>query len=443
MKKGIKLVAMVLVLLMVLTVIGACQKKASGPVEVDFWIVGNYPDDWYYLGAVLEDFNKEFEGKIKVNITSMGADHSEDLKKWQMAAQSDTMPDMLEMNSYNTLNQFIEGGFLANMWDYLGQDKEFLDRFNEANLSAVTRDKHYGNGEFYAYPTETEIQGWYYNQALFDQAGAKIPETFDELLDAVAKLRAAGITPLVHGCTDNWDTWGYHAWGTRLGMTEEKWIELQEGKYKAADCAPIVGLLTYVDKLQEAGAYNEDCASMSNSQALEVFLGEQAAMYCVGSWKMQAMEESAIADKIRFNFGPEFDDGVLGGKSGVKPLSWCIAFGKHATDSKEKAEACATIAKWMVSPERAAIEATEYGHFPNCKVDTSKAELGPVGKLTAEAAAADVIPLMEFGGYFPTDFTGAGDWYLNTVTGIIAGTTTVEQGLADCDAMIAAYNASK
>ena len=39
---------------------------------------------------------------------------------------------------------------------------------------------------------------------MFDKAGAKIPTTWDELLEAVEKLNAAGYTPIIMGEKDRW-----------------------------------------------------------------------------------------------------------------------------------------------------------------------------------------------------------------------------------------------
>ena len=56
------------------------------------------------------------------------------------------------------------------------------------------------DGKTYAVPFTFGIEGFWYNTDLFEQAGIDAPPTtLDELKDAVAKLKDAGITPIAVG----------------------------------------------------------------------------------------------------------------------------------------------------------------------------------------------------------------------------------------------------
>lgn len=62
-----------------------------------------------------------------------------------------------------------------------------------------------GDGKAYTFPIATGISGMIYNKALFADAGiAEVPTTWDELLDACAKLQAAGYQPFSVGIKDAW-----------------------------------------------------------------------------------------------------------------------------------------------------------------------------------------------------------------------------------------------
>lgn len=157
-------------------------------------------------------------------------------------------------------------------------------------------------------------------------------------------------------------------------------------------------------------------------------MGGGAAMYACGSWKMKDMDECAIADEIVFNFGPEFSDGVLSGKSGMRPYSWVIAFGSRLGDDPVKAEAAATFCKWLTSPERTKIEIEKFGHIPAAAVDTDNVTLGPVGKITMEAAQADVISVIDPTSLCPDSSIVSVYW--NALTSLLSQTIDVDEALS-------------
>lgn len=45
---------------------------------------------------------------------------------------------------------------------------------------------------------------FYYNKKLFSEANIKIPDNYDEFIDAVKEFKNKGITPLLVGEKDNW-----------------------------------------------------------------------------------------------------------------------------------------------------------------------------------------------------------------------------------------------
>ena len=71
-------------------------------------------------------------------------------------------------------------------------------------------------GKMWGAPMESQV-GFYYNKALFEQAGvdAAAIKTWPDLLDAVKKLKAAGITPIIVGGADKWPM---HFYWTYLAM---------------------------------------------------------------------------------------------------------------------------------------------------------------------------------------------------------------------------------
>lgn len=52
------------------------------------------------------------------------------------------------------------------------------------------------NDSVYGLPLNGYVEGIFYNKEIFEQAGVEVPETFDDLVQAVEKLKAAGYTPM-------------------------------------------------------------------------------------------------------------------------------------------------------------------------------------------------------------------------------------------------------
>lgn len=76
--------------------------------------------------------------------------------------------------------------------------------YNETWESTDCRD-----GRIYASSSEGQLIGYYYNKELFNQAGIKPAETWEEFFDNCDRLLAAGITPLAMDTADG-------AWCTQL-----------------------------------------------------------------------------------------------------------------------------------------------------------------------------------------------------------------------------------
>ena len=67
------------------------------------------------------------------------------------------------------------------------------------------------NGKQYGVPWDMGMIGFWYNKALFEQAGITTPPaTWDDYLAAVQKLRGAGIDPLAIAGKDKWPS--MHLW---------------------------------------------------------------------------------------------------------------------------------------------------------------------------------------------------------------------------------------
>lgn len=140
------------------------------------------------------------------------------------------------------------------------------------------------NGKTYSLPSFSWYMTLYCNKALFDQAGAELPDTYDKLVSAVEKLKALnGVTPLASGAKDGWNAaFIYQALALRT-VGAEQINKMLSGK------APFegAGYAEAADKVQELykmGAFGTNPLEQGNDDANAAFGTGKAAMRLMGSW---------------------------------------------------------------------------------------------------------------------------------------------------------------
>jgi raffinose/stachyose/melibiose transport system substrate-binding protein len=119
--------------------------------------------------------------------------------KLATAMQSGNPPDLFQSWGGGVMQQYAQAGLIQDLTDALKKDG-WGDTFQPGPLSLFSTD-----GKYYGVPWRIGMVGFWYNKALFTQAGiANPPATWIELLDAVKKLKAAGVTPIALGEKDKW-----------------------------------------------------------------------------------------------------------------------------------------------------------------------------------------------------------------------------------------------
>jgi raffinose/stachyose/melibiose transport system substrate-binding protein len=230
--------------------------------------------------------------------------------------------------SFNEMPMIQKMGLLTPIDEAVAPIK---DRFITGSQQYVTFD-----GKVYGMIYKNDAMGFFYNKKLLKQVGYdELPIDWDQFIDCVKKLRAAGITPIAHGATDTWSIWAYNLFFFRYG-----WRDLEgkfmNGEIKWADTEGLMKPLERIYELSEAGAFPENVTSQGNDYASNMFLGGEAAMYNVGTWALGNMIDSAIADDIGFSWGPFFPDGIADQKIALKEFSNAYWFGPNAFKGEEK-----------------------------------------------------------------------------------------------------------
>ncbi len=264
------------------------------------------------------------DGKVTLNVWHQWANDTNDLKKiydeavkkYQSEHTNVTIKtDTLDTEAYKTkintafagntedvdvfyywgggkAKKFADAGKLLPIDQYIDGVK---DKIQPGSTTAFQFD-----GKTYALPMFSWNMVLYCNKEIFDQNGVKVPETYDELLDASKKLSAKGITPLVVGAKDGWNAaFVYEALALRE-VGAAKINSYLSGKGDFSD----PGYAEAAKKLQElnaAGAFGKSPLATSHDEADSAFAAGKAAMRLMGSWyagNIYTGKDSKVAGKV-------------------------------------------------------------------------------------------------------------------------------------------------
>ncbi|MFF0952774.1 ABC transporter substrate-binding protein [Rhizobium leguminosarum] len=129
-------------------------------------------------------------------------------KKLTTLLQSEDRPNIIYSWGGGVLREQVKAGVIE---DLSQSTKGWTELFTQATLDTYSLD-----GKLYGVPNRVQVSGFYYNKDLFLKAGVDGSQikTWPQFLDAVTKLKQAGIQPLVLGGSDKWPASLY--WGNLI-----------------------------------------------------------------------------------------------------------------------------------------------------------------------------------------------------------------------------------
>ncbi|OKP67874.1 ABC transporter substrate-binding protein [Paenibacillus helianthi] len=221
------------------------------------------------LNALAEQYEKETGVKVEVETHGGGEDYGA-LLKAEIASGSE--PEI-----------FNNGGYTA-LVPYMDRATDLSNEPWAANLIPTSKTPATVDGKLYGMPMNVEGYGLIYNKDLFTKAGiTEEPKTLPQLKDAVAKLKAAGITPFE--ATNEWWSMGIHLVNVGLAHQPDpkKFIEdVKAGKATIKGNPVFEQWLNLVDVIFDNAQDNK----MTTDYATQVaeFASGKAAMMLQGNW---------------------------------------------------------------------------------------------------------------------------------------------------------------
>lgn len=286
------------------------------------------------IEEIIQDFEK-LHPDIDVQMTSV-PDAGTVLKTRMLSGD---VPDVINLYPQNI--DFQEWANAGYFYDMTGQD--YLD-----NLKNQYADKYAINGKVYNVPLTANVSGIYYNKTKFEALGLKAPETWDEFVQLVDEIKAAGETPFAIAGTEGWTLNGYHQLSliTTTGSADaaNEYLRYSQPNSISADDDILKADAAKLDLLADEGNQQANWKGASYNDAIVAFTSEDALMTTNGSWALAAMRQQEPTFEISTFAFP-------GEEPGQSATVGAGDFALSIAAETENLEAAETFVAYMTTPE--------------------------------------------------------------------------------------------
>lgn len=290
--KRFLVLAMVLVLIFTMLLVNSL---AAAP-KITLRMGDNLPDRQNTWGAVVEKINAEFKKQHpEVEITTESYQDQPWQQKVQIYAASNQLPDVFKYWSFPAMT-----GALANNGYLMALPEKDFAKFG---FIPGTFDPNRYNGKLYGLPVTVDFWVIYYNKALFEKCGVKVPTTIDELMATAKAFRDKDVIPAV---TDGKDAWPLNiTWDNLVGRTTGDFTLIQKAlarKIKFTDPVFLPGTKLF-KQLVDSKLFADDLLTLDYGASRNLFGQEKAAMYFMGSWESGLSTDASFGESFRKNLG--------------------------------------------------------------------------------------------------------------------------------------------
>ncbi|GKX30789.1 sugar ABC transporter substrate-binding protein [Vallitalea longa] len=311
-----KAMALMITLTMVFT-LAACGNKdkksdessnGSKPVEITYatFMVGSHVSAAAEK-EVLDEFNKKYEGKIKVKVEELPSDDAY-VNKMKALAASGALPDVI--NGKNGLRELaVKNGQAVDLIPFLEADEEWNKYVGEGAINYSKTD----DGKLYSIANQQQLVGYFYNKDMFEKTGITPAKTWDEFMSNNEKLKENGYTPLAMMTGEN--AWTTNLWlAAIIGTNGEEGNKYMNTNYpESYNNDLVVNALTMVQKCLKDYT-TPDAIGAIYANSANNFLQENTAIIANGPWMVPDFTDTSkakegLADRVGVSLYP--NDGIV------------------------------------------------------------------------------------------------------------------------------------
>jgi xylobiose transport system substrate-binding protein len=241
--------------------------------------------------AAADRFNETSDIKVVVDTgATAGNDYTTAVRNSVGTASA---PDIFMSWGAANIQPLVDAGALLTLDDFIGEDPKLQSSFLPSVFDAETID-----GASYGIPMRGVAPTFlFYNKQVLADAGLEPATTWDELLDQIDTLSAAGVTPIGLAGADKWPTqmWYQYVFARELGndqvakgLAGDGDVWASEGSKKALET--IKGLI-------DAGGFgqNFDSVTYGTDGSAALLRTGKSAYELMGTWHFATVEAGDAA----------------------------------------------------------------------------------------------------------------------------------------------------
>jgi raffinose/stachyose/melibiose transport system substrate-binding protein len=287
------------------TAADSSQLNSTQPSDIAEPVVSDAAIKWmHHFGEEsardwIKKITEKYTGEtgIKVDVQAVGYDDYQTLLKAKIA--SGDAPDFFDLTP-SDLSMFTKNNYVADLGECAFWD----------NLIDGTKENTAIDGVNYFLPFEAGASAAFYNIDVFEKLGiTEMPQTYDEFIATLKKIKDGGIIPIAFGSQEWWTFINdYKAAELQHNLrNDNKWFDnLESRKKKFVDDSIFVENLTKFRSRYNYG--NDDQFGTDWNKATEMVATGKAAMVINGNWAIGAIKEKNPNARIGAFAVPVTDD---------------------------------------------------------------------------------------------------------------------------------------
>lgn len=267
------------------------------------------------MQQIAEEYAEEHPGFALNLITT--PDRPSYIQKYETLAAANKLPELFDTDATPFAQKLADQGRMVDV-DLLLEDLGLADDYRPAALNY----QRFDDGSLYMVPFEFQLEFFWYNKALFEEAGTTVPATLDDFPQMCEDLRAAGVTPIALDGQDQWPLERYMAYYPFRMAGPEYVQDLKNGDASFSDPAGRAAA-EWLHSLGEAGCFSEGFSATGYADAQAQFTSGAAAVYNIGTWELSNLAteslDPAVRDSVDYFTLPTIDDAVTADNEYVTP----------------------------------------------------------------------------------------------------------------------------
>ncbi|WP_391203075.1 ABC transporter substrate-binding protein [Psychrobacillus sp. L4] len=293
MKRKAKLLFVVIMLFTL--VIGGCSKNSSkkeesGEVVLKFLHKWPQPEFAPYFEEVVKDFESK-NPTIKIKMEAIADDPIKD--KLRVVLGGNEVPDIMFSWSGEFARKFVRADAALDLTPYLSEDAAWKESFMQAALQPFTSD-----GKNYGIPLRFNGKFFVYNKEIFDKYKLQAPNTWDEFIQVLDKLKQGGETPIVLGNQSPWAAIHYlTGFNQKMVPQDVRMNDYNPRSGEFTDPGYVQAMEKMAD-LNKKGYFMKNVNSSSHDMASQLFFAGKGAIFYVELEEFQRVE-----DNMKGNWG--------------------------------------------------------------------------------------------------------------------------------------------